>query len=67
MPRLPPTEAELKFQAHRILAVRAENRNVELIDADLLHAAVDPQLQKPEQLRENRRITKSDNHWPQLG
>jgi len=67
MPRLPAAEAELEFQAHRIGAIRAENRNVELIDADLLHAEVDPQPQKREQLRENRRITKSDNHWPQLG
>jgi hypothetical protein len=67
MPRLPSAEAELEFQVHRIVSVRAENRNVELIDAHLLHAAVDPQPQKLEQLGEHRRITKSDNHWPQLG
>jgi hypothetical protein len=67
MPCLPPAEAELQFQAHRIVAVRAENRNVELIDASLFYAAVNPQPQKLEQLREHRRITKSDNHSPQLG
>lgn len=67
MPRFPPAEAELEFQAHRIVAIRAENRHVELIDADLLHPAVDPQPQKREQLRKNRRFVKSDNHSPQSG